>query len=152
MKGSVKNNISMVPSSSTSFLQPETISNMPPRKFVQQSQEFVYKQVGRGGRSRLKPVPVALEEASSSGSGSQPNPDMAIPLPPAITAPTSNAYDDAGGTEDTPLETQLNFEVPKKRGKVSGHDPDVGDNTKLLSFWFSEAVRVHEILVRREKK
>lgn len=70
----------------------------------------------------MKAVPVAADSVAST-SGTQLTPDIEAPMPPTITAPTSNAYDDSGWTDDQPQdEDPSQYGVPKRGGKVCDYN------------------------------
>jgi hypothetical protein len=86
---------------------------MPPRKYVQDSQEQIYKTVGKGGRTRLKMVSVPIQRSSSSFV----TPPLEPPQPPVLIPPTEGD-DDGGGYQTNNNDPKDFADIPKKRGKV----------------------------------
>lgn len=90
---------------------------MPPRKHYAKSQEFTYKQVGKGslGGSRKKYKLVAANIPHNAGSSSGPA-EAPEALPPIVSAPTAN--NETESLPETSYFDNMYESRPKKSGKV----------------------------------
>jgi len=106
---------------------------MPPRKHIAKSQEFVYKQVGRGslGGSRQKYKLIATDIPRNEGSSGAPA-EATPMLPPVVSAPS--AVNETESLPDTSYYDNMDNPRPKRTGKVHFiyFHVDVNKNSLLL--------------------